>query len=260
MSLRIASPDRWHLNDGAPLLLPTINQTRTMRKCLFSLNESFHILTQTIYTIALLVNRTTYTLFFFFCIFFGGVVIYWVVSSSLWPHGLQHHRLLCPSISPDVCSNSCPLSWWSYLTSSSSSHSSHPTSTFAFKLSEHQSLLQWVVSLHQVAKVLELQPQSFQWMSGLISFRIDWLDLLALQRTLSTLQFKSISSLALSLLNGPSLIFVHDCWKNHSFDYMDHVGKVSLCFLILSSLVLALFPRSKRLLISSLHILSVCEK
>ena len=232
-----------------------------MRKCLFSLNESFHILTQTIYTIALLVNRTIYTLgFFFFVFFLGGVVIYWVVSSSLWPHGLQHHRLLCPSISPDVCSNSCPLSWWSYLTSSSSSHSSHPTSTFAFKLSEHQSLLQWVVSLHQVAKVLELQPQSFQWMSGLISFRIDWLDLLALQRTLSTLQFKSISSLALSLLNGPSLIFVHECWKNHSFDYMDHVGKVSLCFLILSSLVLALFPRSKRLLISSLHILSVCEK
>ena len=73
------------------------------------------------------------------------------------------------------------------------------------------------------------------------------------------LQFKSISSLALSLLNGPSLISIHG-WKNHSFDNMDHVVKVSLCFLILSSLVLAFFPRSKHLLISSLHILSVCEK
>ena len=35
-----------------------------------------------------------------------------VVSSSLWPHGLQHARLPCPSPSPRVCSNSCPLRWW----------------------------------------------------------------------------------------------------------------------------------------------------
>ena len=45
-----------------------------------------------------------------------------VVKSSLtlWPHGLQHARLPCPSLSPGVCSKSCPLSWWSYLTISSS--------------------------------------------------------------------------------------------------------------------------------------------
>ena len=35
-----------------------------------------------------------------------------VASESLWPHGLQHARLLCPSLSPGVCSNSCPLSYW----------------------------------------------------------------------------------------------------------------------------------------------------
>ena len=35
-----------------------------------------------------------------------------VVSTSLWPHGLQHARLLCPSPIPGACSNSCPLSWW----------------------------------------------------------------------------------------------------------------------------------------------------
>ena len=35
-----------------------------------------------------------------------------VVSDSLWPHGLQHSRLLCPSLSPAVCSDSCPLSQW----------------------------------------------------------------------------------------------------------------------------------------------------
>ena len=39
-----------------------------------------------------------------------------VVPDSLWPCGLQHARLLCPSLSPGVCSNSCPLSWWCYLT------------------------------------------------------------------------------------------------------------------------------------------------
>ena len=42
------------------------------------------------------------------------------ISDSLWPHGLQHTRLPCPSQSPRVCSNSCPLSQWCYLTISSS--------------------------------------------------------------------------------------------------------------------------------------------
>ena len=41
---------------------------------------------------------------------------HWVVSNSLRPHGLQHARLPCPSLSPRVCSDSCPLSWWCYLT------------------------------------------------------------------------------------------------------------------------------------------------
>ena len=38
------------------------------------------------------------------------------MSDSLWPHGLHHARLPCPALSPRVCSNSCPLSWWYYLT------------------------------------------------------------------------------------------------------------------------------------------------
>ena len=44
----------------------------------------------------------------------------WVMSDSLGTHGLQHARLLCPPLSPRVCSNSCPLSWWCYLTTLSS--------------------------------------------------------------------------------------------------------------------------------------------
>ena len=55
--------------------------------------------------------------------------------------------------------------------------------------------------------------------SGLISFRMDWLDLLAVQGTLksSTPQFKSINSLALSFLYSPTLTSIHDYWKNHIF-------------------------------------------
>ena len=57
--------------------------------------------------------------------------------------------------------------------------------------------------------------------SGLISFRIDWLDLLAAQGTQEsspTPQFKSINSSVLIFLDSPILTSIHDYWKNHSFD------------------------------------------
>ena len=57
--------------------------------------------------------------------------------------------------------------------------------------------------------------------SGLISFRMDWLDLLAVQGTLKsspTPQFKSINSSVLSFLYSPTLTSIHDYWKNHSFN------------------------------------------
>ena len=57
--------------------------------------------------------------------------------------------------------------------------------------------------------------------SGLISFRMDWLDLLAVQgaqESSPTPQFKSINSSALSFLYSPTLTSIHDYWKNHSFD------------------------------------------
>ena len=60
--------------------------------------------------------------------------------------------------------------------------------------------------------------------SGLISFRMDWLDLLAVQGTLKsspTPQFKSINSSVLSFLYNPTLTSIHDYWKNHSFDWTD---------------------------------------
>ena len=60
---------------------------------------------------------------------------------------------------------------------------------------------------------------------GLISFRMDWLDLLAVQQTLKSLlqhhNSKSINFLALSFLHSPTLTSIHDHWKNHSLDQMD---------------------------------------
>ena len=60
--------------------------------------------------------------------------------------------------------------------------------------------------------------------SGLISFRIDWFDLFAVQGTLKSL-LQQHSSKASILLYGPTLTSIHDYWKNHSFDYMDLCGQ-----------------------------------
>ena len=107
---------------------------------------------------------------------------------------------------------------------------SHPLSSPsppAFNLSQHQGLLKWVSSSHQVAKILEvqLQHQSFQWI-----FRTGFLDdgLVGSpcgprdsQESSPTPQFKSINSSALCFLHSPTLISIHDHWKNHSLDYTD---------------------------------------
>ena len=70
--------------------------------------------------------------------------------------------------------------------------------------------------------------------SGLISFTMDWLDLLAVQRTLnSLLQHNSKASIlqCSAFFRGPTLTSIHDYWKNHSFDYMDLCCKmISLLF------------------------------
>ena len=97
--------------------------------------------------------------------------------------------------------------------------------------------------------------------SGLISFRMDWLDLLAVQGTLKNLQHHSSKGSVLSFLYGPTLTSIHDQWKNHSLTRQTFVGKVmSLLFNMLSRLVIALLLRIKCLFISwrsyYLHFLS----
>ena len=121
-----------------------------------------------------------------------------------------------------------------------------------FNLSQHQGLCKWVSSSHQVVKALEFQLQisPSNEHSGFISFRMDWLDLLAVQGTLKTPlptpQFKRINSLALSFLYSPNLTSIHDHWKNHSLTRWTFVGKVmSLLFNMLSRLVITFLPRSK---------------
>ena len=108
-----------------------------------------------------------------------------VMSDSLWPHESQHARPPCPSPTLRVYSNSCPSSWWCHPAISSAVSPFSPTPN----PSQHQRLFQWVSSSNEVAKVLEfqLQHQSFQWTPRTDSFRMDWLDLLAVQGTLKTL-------------------------------------------------------------------------
>ena len=140
---------------------------------------------------------------------------------------------------------------------------SHPLlspSPPALNLSQHQSLFTWVSSSHQVAKVLEfqLQHQSFQWtpradllQNGLVGSPCSPRDS---QESSPTPQFKSINSLALSLLHSSTLTSIHDHWKNHSLTRQTFVDKVmSVLFNMLSRLVTTFLPRSKRLLISWLQ-------
>ena len=79
-----------------------------------------------------------------------------VVSDSLQPHESQDARPPCPSPTPGVHSDSCPSSQWS-MTTIQPSHPLSSPSPPAPNPSQHQSLFQWVNSLHEVAKVLEFQ-------------------------------------------------------------------------------------------------------
>ena len=108
-----------------------------------------------------------------------------VVSDSLWPHGLQHTRLPCPSPTPGAFSDSCPLSWWCYPTISSSAVpfssclQSFPAS--GFFSSESTLCMRWP---KYWSFRFSISPSNEH--PGLISFRMDWLDILAVQGTLKS--------------------------------------------------------------------------
>ena len=75
---------------------------------------------------------------------------HYIRSDSLGPYKLQRLRLLCLPLSPEVCSDSSLLSWWCYLTISSSA-----TVFFCIQSFPASGFFQWIASLHQVAKILE---------------------------------------------------------------------------------------------------------
>ena len=128
---------------------------------------------------------------------------------------------------------------------------SHPLlypSPPAFNLSQHQGIFKWVSSLHQVAKVF----------LGLISFRVDWLDLLAVQGTLNSLLQHHSSKASIFRCSAFFTVQLSHPYmttgKTIALTKRNFVGKVmSLLFNMISSLVITSLPRSKRLLISWLQ-------
>ena len=143
-----------------------------------------------------------------------------VVSDSLRPHGLQHATPPCPSPTPGVYSNSCPFE---LVMPSNYLILCRPlllsTSIFpSIRVFSNELALRirwpndWSFSFN-------ISPSNEH--SGLISFRMDWLDLLAAQGTLKCLRQHTVQKhqfLALSLLHSPTLPFIHDHRKNHSLD------------------------------------------
>ena len=146
---------------------------------------------------------------------------------TLRPHGAQHPRIPCASLSHWVCSNSHPLSWWHYPTISSSvtpcsfCPQSFPASG-SFPMSQLFAL--GGLSIGASASVLPMSIQGLfpLGLTDLTSFcpRGSW-------ESSPAPQFKSINSSVLCLLNCAALIFVHEYQKDHSLDYMDLCQQVS---------------------------------
>ena len=137
------------------------------------------------------------------------------------------------------------------------SHSLSSSSTLAFNLSQHQGLFKCGSSSHQVAKVMEFQPQhqSFQEYLWLISFRMDWLDLLAVQGTLKSLLQHHSSRASILWCSAFFIVQLSHSYlttgKKIALNTWALVDKVmSLLFNMLSRLVITFLPRNKCFLIS----------
>ena len=150
------------------------------------------------------------------------------MSDSLWPHGLQHARLPCSSVSPGVCSNSCPLSQWYHATISSSVtlFSSCPQSfpaSVSFLTSQFFAFGGQSIGASASAPVLLMNIQG--WfpleLTGLISLLSKGLSRVFSNTMIRKYQF---------FVTQPSLwssshILTWLLEKNHSFDYTDFCGQ-----------------------------------
>ena len=143
-----------------------------------------------------------------------------VMSDSLWPHGLQHSRLPCPSPTPGACSNSCPVSRWCHPTISSSValFSSCPQffpASGPFPMSQLFASGGQSIGVSASAPVLPMNIQDWFPLGW-----TGWISLLSkgLSRVFSNITAKSIYSSVFSFRYSPTLTSVHDYWKNHCFD------------------------------------------
>ena len=137
-----------------------------------------------------------------------------VVSNSLQPHGLQHARPTCPSPTPRVYPNSCPLSRPCHSTISSFvTPFSSPSIFPSIRVFSNELVLRINWPKYWSFNINNSPSNEY---SELISFRMYWLDLLEAQGTLESLLQHHSS--ALSFLYSPTLTFIHDYWKNHSLD------------------------------------------
>ena len=130
-----------------------------------------------------------------YCINFNQLAVQFslsVVSDSLWPHGPQHARPACPSPTPRVYSNLCPLSQWCHLTISTCHPLLLPPSIFpSLRVFSNESVLCISTLPKYWSFSFSISPSNEY--SGLISLRIDWFDFLAVQGTLkSILQHHSL--------------------------------------------------------------------
>ena len=143
-----------------------------------------------------------------------------VVSSSLRPHEPQHARPPCPSPTPGVHPNPCPLCWWCHPTISSSvvPFSSCPQSfpaSGSFQMS--QLFASGVRSIGVSASTSVLSVNTQDWSP------LGWTGWSPCspgysQESSPTPQFKSINSSVLRFLYSPTLTSIHDHWKNHRLD------------------------------------------
>ena len=146
------------------------------------------------------------------------------MSNSLRLHGLQHARPSCPSPTPGVYSNLCPLSRWYHPTISSSviPFSSCPQSfpaSGSFQMSQFFASSGQGIGVSASTSVLPMNIQNwFPLGNFLVGFPCSPGDS---QESSPTAQFKSITSWVLSFPYCPTLASIHDYWKKYSFDYMD---------------------------------------
>ena len=145
------------------------------------------------------------------------------MSYSLHPHGLKHARLLCPPLSPGVCSNSCPLSQWCHLAilCPVAPFSSYPQSfpaSGSFWMSWLFASGRQIIGASASASVFSVNSHGW--------FPLELTGLISLQSKGLSSIFSSTTvwkhhSLVPSLLYGSTLTLIHDYRKNHSFDYTD---------------------------------------